>query len=235
MPPALSIEELILKLDALKSDVHGTVVTNQEPKNVVIDTEVLSSPNITSKRNVVSNRDVDVEKEDNLAKPPVHKDEKVKEKVDDNQDKVVDEGETDRKKAFQSLSNGGTLPQKVDLWEQLLSRAQSEKPSLGSILTDGHLIRVNDNQFNLEVSDNGYAIRSVKRYLPLLKQWCSELNGNSVELNLITNKSSSNGIQDEKKQAASLKNQALAHPVVSDALEVFSGKVTEIKILSGGK
>ena len=71
--------------------------------------------------------------------------------------------------------------------------------------------------------------------LPQLNQWCQQLSGNAVALKLVTKSDPIDKKKDVKNQAVHLRNEALAHQAVLDAIEVFDGKVAEVKILSGGK
>lgn len=246
VPPALSIDDLILKLDALKSWLPEAVPNSasQKPEN-----EIINLPKAIGKEKLVSKeeastvlkpapqqpaRENDNTNKDDRGKtvsPPA----KVKKIEHLDTDTVKHVNRNDGQTIVHRSVDGGVLPRKAELWEQLLSMVRDKKPSLASVLANSSFKRIDENQYSLEIHDNGYAIRIVQKHLPQLKQWCHQLVGNPIELTIVTNKSSSVGNQDKKNQRAHLKNQALSHPVVLDAIEVFSGKVSEIKILPGGK
>ena len=106
---------------------------------------------------------------------------------------------------------------------------------MGSIITKCHLAHIKDDCLYFKIDNNAYGARAIKKNLPQLNQWSRQITGKSIELKLITSDEPKNGKPKEKKQTVDFKHQALSHPVILDAIEVFNGKVADVKILSGGK
>jgi DNA polymerase-3 subunit gamma/tau len=106
---------------------------------------------------------------------------------------------------------------------------------MGSVITKCQLIHIKEDCLYLKIEDNGYAVRVIEKNLPQLTRWCQQLAGKALDVKFKVNSESENGKLKKHTQETQLKRQALSHPVVLDAIEVFNGKVTDIKILSGGK
>lgn len=141
----------------------------------------------------------------------------------------------DGKDVNKRSTEGNIPPKNTQLWSRLLDVVLKEKPSLESILSNCRPSQVRNNCLEIEINDNGYAVKVIKKNLPQLEQWCQQLSGDSVALKLVTKSDPADKKKNVKNQAVLLRNEALAHQVVLDAIEVFNGKVAEVKILSGGK
>lgn len=245
--PTLSIDELIAKLDALRSGLpekEPNIAARVEYKKAIPQKEPLvdsarrlhKEPPIIKKTEAqeVSAPAIDsIESKAAPIDPPPP--ESTAQPVSAQASKAVSEDTPDENGKSQLAEGTGSPPKADDIWQRLLAVVGKEKPSLESILAKCSLMHVKDNCLNVEINDNGYAIRIIKKNLPQLNQWCRQLSGKPMELKLVTKGEPESRKQNIRKQAAQLKNEALAHPVVLDAIEVFNGKVAEVKILSGGK
>ena len=261
MRPILSIDELVLKLDALRSGLP------EEPPGMVVkaaaNDSMLRKKEAAKEKSVVSIAPVVEKREPPKAEPALQEapetvkmaaiplqglksaDAPVVEKQNiEKQDvEAKDQGLPENKKPDNlknddaddhSQMDDGMPVQDDRLWTELLKLIRNQKPSLGSVLSNCRLIEIRDNCLKIEIDDNGYVIGLIKKNLPQLNQWCRQLAGRAIDLNLVTKGDPGKEKPDKKKQAAHLKNDALSHPVVLDAIEVFNGKVAEVKILSGG-
>jgi len=116
-------------------------------------------------------------------------------------------------------------------WEGILKILDDTHPSLATNLTSSALTKLSDQHLEIEVNGNGFNINMVRRKknMAILKKTVSEFFGK--EMNIKVN---AKVVQDDKSQAvrseeAQLKQEALSHPLVADAIEIFNGKVVEIK------
>lgn len=117
-------------------------------------------------------------------------------------------------------------------WESILEILDDTHPSLATNLTNSALTKLSDQHLEIEVNGNGFNINMVRRKknMAILKKTVSEYFGK--EMNIKVN---AKVVQDDKSQAGrseeiQLKQEALGHPLVADAIEIFNGKVVEIKI-----
>ena len=248
LQPTLSIDELILKLDALKSDLPEpppNSVTKEDDKKTNLINETLGQDDPARlQKSTVNNKTIASSKRSNIHKNSMQSKalmtatsrlEQVDQLSSTKNHHAALKKETDKHAKAKTISDNNLQLSEKDLWQRLVSLVQKKKPSLGSIITKCHLAHIKDDCLYFKIDDNGYAVRVIKKNLPQLNQWCRQIIGKSIELKMITSGGPKNGKLKEKKQTVHLKNQALSHPVILDAIEVFNGKVSEVKILSGGK
>jgi DNA polymerase-3 subunit gamma/tau len=116
-------------------------------------------------------------------------------------------------------------------WPSLVAAAVKVKPSIGAILGKCDLKEIDADQVTIEVRGNGYTLKMVQKHLPLLRQLCERLVGRSLNIGLLANREENGETQDKKAQANLMKREALAHPMVSEAIAIFNGELSDIKIL----
>jgi hypothetical protein len=97
-----------------------------------------------------------------------------------------------------------------------------ETCSLAQMTEDRLVIEVNGNSFN------GSMLRRQKN-MDLLRQAARQVFGRSMTVHLKARGVSSQ--REQRKRAGELKNAALRHPLINDAVEIFNGHVVEVKIL----
>jgi len=66
--------------------------------------------------------------------------------------------------------------------------------------------------------------------IAIIKKMCDDFFGRPMDI-IITGQNRHNENRPIKNQAGSLKQEALSHQLVTDAIEIFNGKVVEVKIL----
>lgn len=246
--PTLSIDELILKLDALKSDLpepppNSATKEDDKKKNLINETLRQDDP-ARPQKSTANNKTIASSKGSNIHENPMQSKalmtatsgfEPVDQLSSTKNHHAVFKKEPDKHAKAKTISDNNLQLSEKDLWQQLVSLVQKKKPSLGSIITKCHLAHIKDDCLYFKIDNNAYGARAIKKNLPQLNQWCRQITGKSIELKLITSDEPKNGKPKEKKQTVDFKNQALSHPVILDAIEVFNGKVADVKILSGGK
>jgi len=83
---------------------------------------------------------------------------------------------------------------------------------------------VNGNDFNINMvtKDKNTAI---------IKKVCNDLFGQEMDVIIKAEKIQNNENQEKKSRDSRSKQEALSHPLITDAVEIFNGKVVDVKIL----
>jgi DNA polymerase-3 subunit gamma/tau len=118
-------------------------------------------------------------------------------------------------------------------WENLFSIFLKKHPSLASNLKHSKIRKLTDNQLELEVNGNEFNINMVRKEknISIIKKVCRDFFGKKIEIILRTKKIVENKHHQKNSRKTRLKQEALSHPLVTDALEMFNGKIVDVKIL----
>ena len=65
----------------------------------------------------------------------------------------------------------------------------------------------------------------------IIKKVCSDFFGKDIKVIIEAKRMQKQDNQDKKSKADRLKQEALSHPLVTDALEIFNGTIVDVKIL----
>jgi DNA polymerase-3 subunit gamma/tau len=128
------------------------------------------------------------------------------------------------------VDNDETLKNK---WEKLLSVFLEKHPSLATNLKNSKIKRLTDNQLEIEVNGNDFNINMVKKEknIGIIKKVCHDFFEKKVDVIIGTKKITENKHHQKNSRKIRLKQEALSHPMVTDALEIFNGKIVDVKIL----
>jgi len=118
-----------------------------------------------------------------------------------------------------------------DLCGRVLERLESEKPSLAALLRKCSLSTQDNACFDIEVTENEFVLKSITRQVPVLEEICSAEAGRAIQVKVHTNIEDAGAKEKQKQEGERLKKQALSHPMVMAALEIFNGKVIDIKVI----
>ena len=119
-------------------------------------------------------------------------------------------------------------------WNKLLDIFSKNHPALAANLAKCSLKQLNKQNIEIEVHGNGYNINIIKRdkNVAIIKELCSKFFGEKMNLTIkAKNKQNSEKKQQGENQNNNLKQKALSHPLVTDAIEIFNGKVVDVKII----
>ena len=119
-------------------------------------------------------------------------------------------------------------------WARIIDRLGANLPALAANLQQSLLIAVDDCRIEIEVNGNEFSINRVKRResIQAISSTVQELFGRPLEI-VVHGKSADPAIKQKKKvHEDQLKQEALSHPMVSEVIELFQGKVVDVKILS---
>jgi len=119
-------------------------------------------------------------------------------------------------------------------WNKLLDIFSKNHPALAANLSKCSLKKLAKQNLEIEVHGNGYNINTIKRdkNIAIIKEICSKFFEEKMNLTITaTNKQNSEKKQQGENQNNNLKQKALSHPLVTDAIEIFNGKVVDVKII----
>ena len=200
MPPTLSIDELIVKLDRFRQNIKPA-----DPGSVVGPVDHLSGIH------ALSDPMAEEKSSESIPRP------EIKHKEDTS--------------PFATSPLGEKKPEEI--WQQITRTVAETHPSLAANLSRCYLKNITDTLITIQVNSNGYTLNTLRRNknLAILKKVYRDLFGISIDIlietDMVENKGKINGGSHEHQK----KNEALRHPRISDAIEIFNGKVIDVKLL----
>jgi DNA polymerase-3 subunit gamma/tau len=129
-------------------------------------------------------------------------------------------------------SSSGPAENPVQVWQQIIASIASKNPSLAANLSKCQIKKSESQTLEIEVPDNGFTFNMIQRgkNMAVLKQVCADILGSRHAIELTT-KHALEDNKRKKKTANKLKQKAISHPLVADAIEIFDGKLIDVKIL----
>jgi DNA polymerase-3 subunit gamma/tau len=118
------------------------------------------------------------------------------------------------------------------MWQQICEIVSQKNPSLAANLVKCKLTNTAEGSIEIDVPDNGFTINMIQRdkNMAILKQVCTAVFGHDPNIRLSINTSMGDHTQKKKKDKQ-LKQEAISHPLVADAIEIFDGKLVDVKVL----
>ena len=126
------------------------------------------------------------------------------------------------------------LNENIDsIWEKLLSTFSEKYPSLAANLKYSTIKSLAGHRLEIEVNGNDFNINMVLRNKnsAIIKKVCSDFFGRDMEVIITAKKIQNLEKQGKKDHAERLKQEALSHPLVTDAIDIFNGNIVDVKIL----
>jgi DNA polymerase-3 subunit gamma/tau len=117
-----------------------------------------------------------------------------------------------------------------EVWRKVQSQVAEKKPSLAAFLNSCNPLSAADGCLELEVKGSAFTLKSIKKQMGLLESVCSHVAGRQMRIKLVENIHDTQANREKKKEANRLKQDALSHPLVMETLEVFDGRVIDVKI-----
>jgi DNA polymerase-3 subunit gamma/tau len=122
-----------------------------------------------------------------------------------------------------------------ETWQQLLSIFHERCRSLVPSLEKAVLSNVAEDFLEIRVHGNSFYTARLqdKKSLAAIQKVCNQFFGRNMTIKIIEakDKISDNNHPRESDRTRRLKKEALSHPIVVDTLEVFQGRVVDVKIL----
>jgi DNA polymerase-3 subunit gamma/tau len=118
-------------------------------------------------------------------------------------------------------------------WKAVLDEAQKEFPHLAAYLKDSHLRSRTKWRLEIVVPGNSYAIKQLQRNknLVALKKICRQYFGEEQHIKIIADSNNPKNIKQAHDEQQKLKQQAINHPLVAEAIDIFNGEISDIKLL----
>jgi DNA polymerase-3 subunit gamma/tau len=118
------------------------------------------------------------------------------------------------------------------MWQQICEIVSQKNPSLAANLVKCKLTNTAEGSIEIDVPDNGFTINMIQRdkNMAILKQVCTAVFGHDPNIRLSISTSMGDHTQKKKKDKQ-LKQEAISHPLVADAIEIFDGKLVDVKVL----
>ncbi len=118
-------------------------------------------------------------------------------------------------------------------WENILAAIASDNPALSACFADSQLKKIGDGRLEIVFRTNQFNINYANRdsNRSLIQIACSQYFGNDIQVAFSGQLAKSRSGMAQKKEEKLLENETLNHPLVEDAMKIFNGKIVEIKIL----
>ena len=129
-------------------------------------------------------------------------------------------------------SPSGPAENPVEIWQQILEHIARNNPSLAVNLSKCQIKEIACQTIEIEVPGNGFTLNMIQRdkNMAVLTKICENILGRPHEIRFMTNSTLEDN-KRKKKTANRLKQKAISHPLVADAIEIFDGKLIDVKIL----
>ena len=190
--PALPIEELILKLDALQKTVQ-------------------SAPSQKSERS-----------DESPVTPPLKK------------NRPAASGGPAIAEQTKPFGSGSEAADKdlASTWEKIIDIISEASPALATNLAHSTLKTLTDGALEIEVNGNGFNINMIKRKknMAILYKVVRDYFGKEKKITVTGRLIASSQTHEKKDMENRQKQEALNHPLVADAIEIFNGKLIDVKI-----
>lgn len=124
----------------------------------------------------------------------------------------------------------------ADVWRHLFECIKKDHPSIAANLAQSGLKQLGEKDIDIEINGNDFNINMIKKEknLAILQQVCDEFFGRKMNI-VIHEKKAPNDLKKQNNTIRSLKQDALNHPLVSDAVEIFNGKIVDVEVLKPDK
>ncbi len=120
-------------------------------------------------------------------------------------------------------------------WQALLTTLQENHPALAANLKAGRLLAVDEGRLEIELHGNDFNLKRVRRKdsLGAVQTACHTVSGHRTEIVIHGKKIDPADRREKKEREAQIRQQALSHPLVAETIDLFSGKVVDVKITTG--
>ena len=121
----------------------------------------------------------------------------------------------------------------AEAWKQISKVISNKNPSLAVNLAKCKLKKIEDHRLEIEVPGNGITLKMIQREknMAALRQVCADVLGSQKDIQLTPGTGPDDSYQKKKSHDNELKKKALSHPLVADAVEIFDGKLVDVKLL----
>jgi DNA polymerase-3 subunit gamma/tau len=117
-------------------------------------------------------------------------------------------------------------------WNDIQAAIKQRQPSLAAYLNRCRLKRLGEDRIEIEVNGNGFLLNMIRKpkNLEVIQQVCDTVFARKMQIAVTTGDIAGQDLQKKKDEDNRLKTEALWHPLVADAIQIFDGKVIDVKI-----
>ena len=146
---------------------------------------------------------------------------------------LEDTDDTQPSKAKSGIKGGDTK----ETWLNLIGFVRKKRPLLAAILELGHLINMDNGKIDIELEKNSVFMDSInepqnkKDLADIFREFFQREMALNISV-IVPNSDSASIVKKNSKgydEVRKLGEEALNNPIVQDAINIFGGKVTEIK------
>ncbi|HUV49446.1 MAG TPA: DNA polymerase III subunit gamma/tau [Anaerolineae bacterium] len=119
-------------------------------------------------------------------------------------------------------------------WKRLLDIFLKNHSALAANLEKCILKKLTEHSLEIEINGNGFNVNMIKRSknVAIIKKVCEDFFGKRMDLALTIKENQKKDNQEHKTDRESrLKQEALSHSLVADTIEIFNGRILDVKIL----
>ncbi|MDO9567519.1 MAG: DNA polymerase III subunit gamma/tau, partial [Candidatus Desulfaltia sp.] len=119
-------------------------------------------------------------------------------------------------------------------WKKLLDIFLENHSALAANLEKCVLKNLTEHSLEIEINGNGFNVNMIKRSknVAIIGKVCEDFFGKRMELTLTVKDSQKKDSQEHKTDRENrLKQEALSHSLVADTIEIFNGRISDVKIL----
>ncbi len=197
IPPALSIETLIQKLDQLRNEWGGN---NPVPQNNCFQEsagkDTSNSPQLT---------------------PGPGKKEEI----------LLSQPETKRT----PLTDVPLSKDPNRIWEELRTAICKKIPSMASPLSRSVITQLTEDKIFLSIKENQFNLNRINTKKAALTEICCDFFKKEMGLVLDMKLDTDNDPKEKSTQENRKQDEAIRHPLISNAIEIFNGNVIDVKVL----
>ncbi|NNL41567.1 MAG: DNA polymerase III subunit gamma/tau [Desulfobacterales bacterium] len=205
--PALSIDELIDKLDTLKKEASPV------------------------RGNQLFEAQAEFGSGENKIDHPLEPEEKTQGKEDKPADTTDCRQDIKRTRSLDSAKISNSSDDLDSTWNQLYEIISKNHPSLAANLAKCTLKSITDQSLEIEVNGNVFNAQMVqrKKNITILKKICEDFFSKNMKI-IVSEKIDNKNSKNKKSRDNQLKKKALSHPLITDAIEIFNGNVVDVKV-----
>ena len=115
-------------------------------------------------------------------------------------------------------------------WRRVVAIISERKPSIAAALSRAKLDNIAGQTIRLTLAGNDYSLNMVKKNLAMIESVCLEQTGCKVHFDFSGNADHEKNAAVAKTKVNEIRKELLNHPLVADTVEIFNGKIEEIKI-----
>jgi DNA polymerase-3 subunit gamma/tau len=117
--------------------------------------------------------------------------------------------------------------------ERILDRIRQNHPKLAGVLTHCRIKAINAADVVLEVGGSGFHAGLLQKNSQTIEAVCGDVVGRNLRLTLETPPRAADDGARQRQRRNAIKQEALGHPLVSEAIELFNGQVMDVRVLEG--